>query len=79
MITHCDSSYEAASGAEALIIATEWEEFRCLDWVRVRELMRRPLVLDGRNLLHPETMTALGFEYYDIGRVKQGSGQPAFS
>lgn len=79
MITYCDSAYETASGAEALIIATEWEEFACLDWVRVRELMRRPLVLDGRNLLHPETMTALGFEYYDIGRVKQGSDQPAFS
>lgn len=60
--------YSVAKGADALLIATEWEEFRHLDWERIRESMARSLVFDGRNLLSPAEMKALGFEYYCIGR-----------
>jgi UDPglucose 6-dehydrogenase len=59
---------EVAKEADALIIATEWEEFRALDWKGVRESMARPLIFDGRNLLDPPKMTALGFEYHSFGR-----------
>jgi UDPglucose 6-dehydrogenase len=62
------NAYEVAKDADALLIATEWEEFRKLDWERVRDSMARPLVLDGRNLLTPATMKSLGFEYHSMGR-----------
>jgi len=61
-------AYEAARGADALLIVTEWEEFRKLDWARIHKDMARPLVMDGRNLLSAEAMKALGFEYHSIGR-----------
>ncbi|GAB4250395.1 MAG: UDP-glucose/GDP-mannose dehydrogenase family protein [Candidatus Methylacidiphilales bacterium] len=60
--------YTAVTGAEALVIATEWKQFKSLDWGRIKSLMRSPLVFDGRNLLIPEEMRSLGFEYYSIGR-----------
>jgi UDPglucose 6-dehydrogenase len=60
--------YETAKDAEALIVATEWEEFKILDWERIRDAMARPLIFDARNLLKPAQMKALGFEYYSIGR-----------
>ncbi len=66
-IRYCTDSYEAAEEAEALMIMTEWESFAQLDWQRIRDLMLRPLVLDGRNLLNAEQMRDLGFEYYGIG------------
>jgi UDPglucose 6-dehydrogenase len=50
------------------VIATEWDEFRKLDWDRVQKAMLRPLVLDGRNLLSPKDMRAQGFEYRCFGR-----------
>lgn len=62
------SPYEIAEGADALLIATEWSDFRGLDWKRIRDLMARPLVFDGRNLLDPDNMKALGFEYHSVGR-----------
>ncbi len=61
-----DSAYEAVRDAEAVIIATEWKEFRDLDWTRVRDLMARPLVLDGRNCLPAADMVSLGFDYYSV-------------
>jgi UDPglucose 6-dehydrogenase len=67
-VEYVASAYDAAKDAEALLIATEWSEFRNLDWARVHKEMARPLVLDGRNLLKPRDMKALGFEYYSIGR-----------
>ena len=62
------SAYEAAESADALLVATEWEEFRDLDWQRIRDLMARPLILDARNLLSPSHMKSLGFEYESVGR-----------
>jgi len=63
-------AYQAARGADALLIVTEWEEFRNLDWKRIHESMARPLIVDGRNLLSPEKMSSLGFEYQSVGRPK---------
>jgi len=59
---------EVAQDADALLILTEWPEFRQLDWARIYSMMGRPLVLDGRNLLNPAAMMDLGFEYFSFGR-----------
>lgn len=67
-VEYAKSAYEAAENAEALLIATEWKEFRDLDWNKIRESMARPLIVDGRNLLSPQQMKALGFEYLSFGR-----------
>jgi UDPglucose 6-dehydrogenase len=67
-IQYGKSAYEVAEGAEALLIATEWGQFRKLDWERVRDSMVRPLILDGRNLLSAKEMKGHGFEYYSMGR-----------
>jgi len=64
----CDNPYEAAEGADALVICTEWNQFRKLELPRLRELMRRPLVVDLRNLYEPEKMAAARFEYVSVGR-----------
>src|SRR5436305_73867 len=58
----CDNAYEAAEGADALVICTEWNQFRKLELPRLRELMRRPLVVDLRNLYEPEQLAAARFE-----------------
>jgi UDPglucose 6-dehydrogenase len=63
------SALEAVSDAEALVIGTEWSEFANLDLAVVKEKMRTPIVFDGRNLLDPETMARLGFQYHSIGRA----------
>src|SRR6185369_4514007 len=68
------SALEAVNDAEALVIATEWNEFANVDLAVVKEKMRTPIVFDGRNLLDPETMGRLGFHYYSIGRASVKSG-----
>ena len=60
---------EAVDGAEALVIATEWNEFANVDFAAVKQRMTTPIVFDGRNLLNPETMGELGFHYHSIGRT----------
>jgi UDPglucose 6-dehydrogenase len=67
-IEYAQSPYDAIKDAEAMLIATEWDEFRKLDWDKVRDLMARPLILDGRNLLSPKEMKSRGFEYHCFGR-----------
>ena len=67
-ITYERDPYAVARDADALLIITEWDEFKRLDWKRVRELMARPLVVDGRNMLDPKRMAELGFEYHSFGR-----------
>lgn len=67
-IEYGESPYEIAQESEALLIATEWPQFRELDWNRIQPAMARPLILDGRNLLSPKQMKSLGFEYYSLGR-----------
>ncbi|MCL5005081.1 MAG: UDP-glucose/GDP-mannose dehydrogenase family protein [Acidobacteria bacterium] len=67
-ISYRQNAYEVAKGADALLIVTEWQEFRGLDWERIYDSMARPLVIDGRNLLDPAVMARLGFEYHSFGR-----------
>jgi len=62
-------NYEALTGADALLIVTEWNEFRRPDFPRMRQLMRRPMILDGRNLYEPDVMREHGFTYLPIGRT----------
>ena len=67
-VTYCESPYEAATGADAVVLVTEWNEFKFLNLERLRGVMRRPVVFDGRNVWEPERMRRLGFEYHSIGR-----------
>lgn len=67
-IEYADSNYDAAEGADALLVVTEWKQYRVPDLKRIRERMRQPLVLDGRNLFDPSKMRELGFEYMSVGR-----------
>ena len=60
--------YEASAGADVVALLTEWEELRWLDFERVRASMRRPAIVDARNLLDPAAMRRRGFEYSGIGR-----------
>jgi UDPglucose 6-dehydrogenase len=73
-VVYCGSAYEAARGAHAVLIATEWDEFRTLNWKEVHGSMEVPVVVDGRNILDPSVMEEAGFEYFSMGR---GSRQPA--
>lgn len=68
-ITFAGSPYDAARGADALLILTEWEEFASLDLNRLRQELKYPIVIDGRNLYDPEMMAAEGFTYYSVGRA----------
>ncbi len=63
--------YEIARGADALLLLTEWEQYRRLDWKRIQTEMARPLIVDARNMLRPAEMKALGFEYMSFGRPDQ--------
>jgi UDPglucose 6-dehydrogenase len=67
-IVLCEKSYDALIDADALAIVTEWNEFREPDFGKMRDLLKTPVVFDGRNLYSPEHMRALGFSYYSIGR-----------
>ena len=69
-ITYCADAYEAASGADAVLIVTEWDDFRDLDWTRVLSLVEQPLLIDGRNMFSPEEMSERGFRYVSIGRAE---------
>ncbi len=65
---HAESPYAAAEGAEALVIATEWPEFRDLDLARLKSLMKNPLIVDARNMLDPDRVKEHGFRYLRVGR-----------
>jgi UDPglucose 6-dehydrogenase len=67
-IHYADSSYAALTGADALAIITEWNEFREPDFGRMRKLMRSPVIFDGRNIYNPENLRSLGFTYISMGR-----------
>jgi UDPglucose 6-dehydrogenase len=68
-MTYLNSAYEAARGADALLILTDWAEFASLDLDRLHEALSYPIIIDGRNLYDPAVMAASGFLYYSIGRV----------
>ncbi|MCX6139716.1 MAG: UDP-glucose/GDP-mannose dehydrogenase family protein [Candidatus Kapabacteria bacterium] len=68
-VLYADTPYEAIDGADALIIATEWNEFRKPDMLKMKSLLMRPLIFDGRNIYDLEDMAADGFEYHSVGRA----------
>jgi UDPglucose 6-dehydrogenase len=67
-ITYCKKNYDALTGADALALVTEWNEFREPDYGKMKKLMRQPVVFDGRNIYNPGQMKAHGFTYFSIGR-----------
>ena len=73
------SALDALTGADAAVLVTEWPEFRELDWAEVKERMRRPIVVDGRNFLDVELLASTGFTVEGIGRSSErlsGSQEP---
>jgi len=76
-ITYCKDPYQAAEGADAIVIITEWDEFRQVDWDRLRSGVERPLVVDGRNMFDATELTRHGFHYISVGRPPAMPGQPA--
>ena len=67
-VEYASSPYYAVQGADALLLVTEWNEFRNLDMRKVKELMSSPILIDGRNIYEPKEMAALGFMYTGVGR-----------
>jgi UDPglucose 6-dehydrogenase len=78
-VQFADNAYDAARGADALLILTEWEEFAALDLKQLHAELKYPIVIDGRNLYDPEVMAANGFTYYSVGRPAMSPelGSPA--
>lgn len=68
-VRYCESAYAAAEGSDALVVGTGWPEFRALDFDRIKHLLKKPLIVDTKNLLDSTRLRALGFEYVGIGRV----------
>jgi UDPglucose 6-dehydrogenase len=68
-LTYCEDEYDTAKGCDALVIATEWNEFRSLDLERIKNLLKFPMLIDLRNLYEPEKVKKLGFTYEGVGRL----------
>jgi UDPglucose 6-dehydrogenase len=69
----CDNTYEALDGADGVVILTEWNEFRALDLAKVKELLKKPLMVDLRNIYRPAQMAQAGFHYVSVGRADVGT------
>lgn len=67
-VVFCKNAYEAATGADVLVVMTEWNEFREIDLRKIKSLMRNPAIVDARNIYNPEDVKALGFSYKGVGR-----------
>jgi UDPglucose 6-dehydrogenase len=67
-VRYCETAYAAAEGADALLLATGWPEFRTLDFSRIKHLLKRPLILDTKNLLDSSRLRSMGFQYVGVGR-----------
>jgi UDPglucose 6-dehydrogenase len=67
-IRYCNNQYDAAQAADAVLIVTEWDEFRRTDWSRLKRVVEQPLIIDGRNIADPEDIASFGFHYVSIGR-----------
>ena len=67
-ICYCESAYAAAEGVDALVVGTGWPEFRALDFDRIKHLLKRPVIVDTKNLLDSVRLRAMGFEYVGVGR-----------
>ena len=69
-IVWCDSAYKAMEGADVLVIVTEWNEFRALDFAKIKALLKTPLMIDLRNIYRPAQMAEHGFNYISVGRAE---------
>ncbi len=69
-VTYCNDPYLMAKGCDCLLVLTEWEEFKHLNFKKIKNAMNQPIIFDGRNLYHDRKLHELGFEYYGIGRGK---------
>jgi UDPglucose 6-dehydrogenase len=78
-VAYCGDAYQAAEGADAILIVTEWDEFRQMDWGRLLATVEQPLVIDGRNVFVPEEISRKGFRYVSIGRVDASPQQSCSS
>ncbi len=67
-ITLCRNAYEVAEGCDAIVVVTDWNEFKQLDMLRIKESMRQPVLIDGRNIYDPDEMKEKGFIYRGFGR-----------
>ncbi|MCK5036292.1 MAG: UDP-glucose/GDP-mannose dehydrogenase family protein, partial [Candidatus Sabulitectum sp.] len=67
-VEFCSSGYDALDGSDALVLVTEWTEFREPDFTRIKQLLKSPVIFDGRNIWNPKKLIATGFTYYGIGR-----------
>jgi len=67
-VTYCANPYEVAEGSDALVVMTEWNEFKHLDMARIKKAMRQPILVDGRNMYDVEEIQKLGFVYRGMGR-----------
>jgi UDPglucose 6-dehydrogenase len=80
-VNYCADPYVAAQGADAILIVTEWDEFRNIDWARLRSVVERPLIIDGRNMLDTAELVRHGFDYISVGQPplwvskRQSSGE----
>ena len=68
-VEYLKDNYEAAKDTDALVVITEWNEFRRPNFEKMRKLMKTPVIFDGRNIYDPDEMRGMGFTYYGIGRV----------
>jgi UDPglucose 6-dehydrogenase len=68
-IKYFDNEYDALSGADAMLLITEWHQFRYPDFPRIKSLLKQALIFDGRNQYNPSQVRELGFTYYSIGRL----------
>ena len=74
-VIYCDGPFHAMDGADAVALLTEWDEFRALDFRRVKDLLKSPIFIDLRNVYRPQNMLEHGFQYHSIGRLTEG-GDP---
>ena len=72
-VTYCENPYACAKGADALVIVTEWEEFRALDFAQLKAAMASPIMVDLRNVYRPEEMAKHGFAYHGVGRPEKAT------
>jgi UDPglucose 6-dehydrogenase len=75
-VTYCADAYETADGADALVLATEWNEFRALNFERIKKALKEPVIIDLRNVYDPFRMASLGFNYSSVGRVDDRRRRP---
>ena len=78
-VQYCDDAYEVANGSDALVLVTEWDEFKNLDMAAIASSMKHPILIDGRNIYDPDEMIQAGFLYEGIGRCSQRTYETRYS